>query len=88
VGATRGAIHRLVLGRAALVAVGGSLFGAWMGQIAWDVLPRIVPGAPMFDRGVVFVTAVALATLTLAVAFVMSHRFTRTPVGTLLIDVG
>jgi len=88
VGATRGAIHQLVLGRAALVAISGSLFGAWMGQIAWDVLPRIVPGAPMFDHGVVVATAAVLSTLTLVVAFAMSHRFNRTPVGTLLIDVG
>ena len=87
-GATRGAIHRLVLGRATLVAIGGSLFGGWLGQIAWDVLPRIVPGAPMFDRGVVSVTSVVLSSLTLAVAFLMTHRFNRTPVGTLLIDVG
>jgi hypothetical protein len=59
-----------------------------MGQIAWDVLPRIVSGAPMFDHGVVAATAAALAMLTLVVAFAMSHRFNRTPVGRLLLDVG
>jgi hypothetical protein len=88
VGARHRDIHLLVLGRATLVAIGGSLFGAWMGQIAWDVLPRIVPGAPVFDHIVVAVTAAALSTLTLIVAFAMSYRFTRTPVGTLLLDVG
>lgn len=88
VGATRGAIHRLVLSQAALVAMGGSLFGAWLGQMAWDVLPRIVPGAPMFDREAVLLTAAALSALTLAVAFLISHRFTRTPVTALLIDAG
>jgi putative ABC transport system permease protein len=88
VGATRRAIHRLVLSQAALVAVGGSLFGAWLGQMAWDVLPRIVPGAPMFDRQVVLLTAATLSALTLSVAFLISHRFTRTPVTALLIDAG
>ena len=87
-GARRRDIHHLVLSRAAMVATGGSLFGAWLGQIAWDVLPRIVPGAPPFNGTVVFGAGVALSMLALSVAFVMSHRFTRTPVGTLLIDVG
>ena len=86
VGATRGAIHGLVLSQAALVAGGGSLFGAWLGQIGWDVLPRIVPGAPVFDRQVVLLTAAALSALTLAVAFLIAHRFTRTPVTALIID--
>lgn len=88
VGASRTAIHRLVLGRAALVAAGGSLFGAWLGLIAWDVLPRIVPGAPVWDGPVVVATAFALSALTLGIAWYMAHQFTRTPVGTLLIDVG
>lgn len=87
-GARRRDIHRLVLGRAALVAAGGSLFGAWLGQVAWDVLPRIVPGAPTFDATVVTGTAVLLSLLTMTVAYIMSHRFTRTAVSTLLIDVG
>lgn len=88
VGATRGAIHQLVLGRAALVAIGGSLFGAWLGQIFWDVLPRIIPGAPAFDRVIVLQTGALLSGFTLAVAYYMAARFTRTPVGTLLIEVG
>ncbi|MCC7052744.1 MAG: ABC transporter permease [Gemmatimonadaceae bacterium] len=88
VGARRRDIHALVLSRAALVALGGSLFGAWMGQVAWDVLPRVVPGAPTFDTPAVMMSAVALSALTMCVAFLLSHRFTRTPVGTLLIDVG
>ncbi len=88
VGASRRAIHQLVLGRAARVAIGGSLFGAWLGQIAWDVLPRIVPGAPAFDSEVVLQTCLILSGLTLAVAWLMAARFTRTPVGTLLIEVG
>lgn len=85
VGARRRDVHRLVLSRAALVALGGSLFGAWLGQIAWDVLPRIVPGAPAFDGIVVTQTAVALSLLTLSVAWVMAYRFTRIPVGALLL---
>jgi ABC-type antimicrobial peptide transport system permease subunit len=88
VGARRRDVHRLVLGRAALVAGGGVLFGAWLGQIFWDVLPRIVPGAPAFDGAVVLQSGVLLATLTLTVAAIMAARFTRTPVGTLLIEVG
>lgn len=88
VGARRRDVHRLVLGRATMVAVGGTLFGAWMGQIFWDVLPRIVPGAPAFDGAVVLQTGVLLTALTLTVAAVMAARFTRTPVGTLLIEVG
>ena len=87
-GARRRDIHRLVLGRAAMVAAGGALFGAWLGQVGWDVLPRIVSGATGFDTSVVTGTGIALALLTMTVAFVMSHRFTRTPVGTLLNDVG
>jgi MacB-like periplasmic core domain len=88
VGARRRDVHLLVLGRAAAVAVGGSLFGAWLGQIFWDVLPRVIPGAPAFDTAVVLQTAVALCGLTLGVAYIMAARFTRTPVGTLLIEVG
>jgi len=88
VGASRRAIHQLVLGRAARVVIGGSLFGAWLGQIGWDVLPRIVPGAPAFDSAVVLQTCLMLSGLTLAVAWLMAARFTRTPVGTLLIEVG
>lgn len=87
-GASRRDIHRLVLGRAVLVAIGGSAFGAWLGQIAWDVLPRVVPGAPMWDGTAVVITALLLSLLTLAVAWILSHRFTRVPVGSLLIDVG
>lgn len=88
VGARRRQIHALLLGRAALVAAGGSMFGAWMGQIGWDVLPRIVPGAPTFNGAVVLQTCMLLSAFTLAVAAVMAARFTRTPVGTLLIDEG
>lgn len=85
VGARRRDVHRLVLGRAALVAVGGSLFGAWLGQIAWDVLPRVVAGAPGFDGRAVMFTGAALSLFTLTVAFVMAHRFTATPVSALLL---
>lgn len=87
-GARRRDVHRLVLGRATLVAGGGVLFGAWLGQIFWDVLPRIVPGAPAFDSAVVLQTGALLAALTLTVAGIMAARFTRTPVGTMLIEVG
>ncbi len=85
VGARRRDVHRLVLGRAALVAVGGSLFGAWLGQIAWDVLPRIVAGAPDFDVRAVTYTSVLLSLFTMTVAWLMAHRFTRTPVSALLL---
>ncbi len=85
VGARRRDVHVLVLSRATLVAVGGSLFGAWLGQIAWDVLPRVVPGAPIFDGVVVAQTGAVLSLLTLTVAFLLAHRFTRTPVSSLLL---
>jgi MacB-like periplasmic core domain/FtsX-like permease family len=88
VGATRRQVQQLVLGRTALVAAGGVAFGAWLGQMFWDVLPRIVPGAPAFDSAVVLQTGLLLATLTLAVAAFMAARFTRTPVSALLIDEG
>ena len=88
VGARRGDLHRLVLGRATVVALGGSAFGAWMGLMAWDVLPRVIPGAPAYDASLVAVTAVVLSTLTLAMAALVTRRFNQTPVGTLLLDVG
>ncbi len=88
VGATRRHVHHLVLGRAALVALGGVAFSSWLGQMFWDVLPRIVPGAPAFDGTVVLQTGAVLAMLTLGVAGIMAMRFTRTPVGTLLINDG
>ncbi len=88
VGASRRAIHALVLGRTALLALGGSLFGGWLGQIGWDVLPRVFPGAPMMDWHVIGATALGLSVLTLGTAWLMAARFTRTPVGTLLMDVG
>ena len=85
VGARRRDVHVLVLSRAVLVAGGGSLFGAWLGQIAWDVLPRVVPGAPIFDGAAVMQTGAGLSALTLIVAFLLAHRFTRTPVSALLL---
>jgi hypothetical protein len=84
VGARRRDVHALVLSRAALVAVGGSAFGAWLGQIAWDMLPRVVAGAPMFDGRAVAITAAALSGVTLSVAWLMAHRFMGVPVGALL----
>lgn len=88
VGASRRAIHALVLARAALVALGGSAFGAWLGQVGWDVLPRVFPGAPMMDWPVIGATAAGLSLLTLGVAWAMAARFTRIPVGALLVEVG
>ena len=88
VGARRIDLQRLVLGRAALVAVGGSAFGAWLGLMAWDVLPRIIPGAPAYDSQLVGVTAIALSALTLLMATLVTRRFNQTPVGALLLDVG
>jgi putative ABC transport system permease protein len=88
VGAKKLDLHRLVLGRAALVACGGSAFGAWLGLMAWDVLPRVVKGAPAYDVQLVAVTAAALAALTLLMAALVTRRFNQTPVGALLLDVG
>ncbi len=88
VGARRVDIQRMVLGRAAVVAAGGSVFGAWLGLIAWDVLPRVIPGATMWDGQIVAVTGVGLSALTMLTAALVAQRFTRTPVGALLLDVG
>ena len=88
VGARRLDIQRMVLGRASIVAAGGSAFGAWLGLIAWDVLPRVIPGATMWDGQIVLVTALGLSTLTLLTAALVAQRFTRTPVSALLLDVG
>jgi putative ABC transport system permease protein len=85
VGARRRDIHALVLGRASLVAIGGCAFGAWLGLLAWDVLPRIVPGAPAWSGPVVVSTALMLSVLTLVMAWLVSHRFTRAPIGALIL---
>jgi putative ABC transport system permease protein len=84
VGARKRDVHRLVLGQASRVAIGGTLFGAWLGQIGWDVLPRIVPGAPGWDGAVVAAVAAGLCAITLGAAFVLSRRFLGQPVGSLL----
>jgi MacB-like periplasmic core domain len=85
-GARRSSIHRLVLGRASSVSVCGSLFGAWLGLIAWDVLPRVLPGAPAYDAPLVAITAIALFAITLASAWWIASRFTRVPVHAMLLD--
>ena len=88
VGARRRDVQRMVLGRASLVAAGGCAFGAWLGLIAWDVMPRVIPGATMWDGQVVVFTGLGLSTLTLLTASLVAQRFTRTPVGAMLLDVG
>ena len=88
VGARRLDLHKLVLGRAALTAVGGSAFGAWLGLMAWDVLPRVIAGAPQYDARLVVKTAAVLSLLTLAMAALVTRRFNQTTVGALLLDVG
>lgn len=88
VGARRRDIQHMVFGRASLVAASGCAFGAWLGLIAWDVLPRVVPGATMWDGQIVVVTGLGLSTLTLLTAALVAQRFTRTPVSTLLLDAG
>ncbi len=88
VGARRRDIQRMVLSRATMVAASGCAFGAWLGLIAWDVLPRVIPGATMWDGQIVVVTGLGLSTMTLLTAALVAQRFTRTPVGTLLLDVG
>ena len=74
----RDIMMRLVLGRTALVATGGSLFGAWLGLIAWDVLPRVIPGAPAWDASAVTVSAAALSLLTLCAGALVAQRVVRT----------
>lgn len=86
VGARRHDIHRLVLGRASLVAISGSLIGAWLGLIAWDVLPRVIPGASTWNASIVAATSLGLTTLTLLSAWMIALQFTRAPVGAMLVD--
>jgi putative ABC transport system permease protein len=86
VGARRRDIHRLVLGRASLVALSGSLIGAWLGLIAWDVLPRVIPGASTWNASIVVATSLALSVLTLLCAWIIAVQFTRAPVGAMLVD--
>jgi putative ABC transport system permease protein len=87
VGARSWDVHRLVLGRALMVAVGGALFGAWLGMIVWDVLPRVVPGASEWDGPVVLRVAIGLTALTVGIAWGVARRFTRTSVVGLLAGV-
>jgi putative ABC transport system permease protein len=84
VGARRRDVHLLVLSRAAMVALCGSLFGAWLGQIGWDVLPRVVEGATRWDGRVVASSGVALSATVMLVAWSVSARFLRGNVGALL----
>jgi hypothetical protein len=79
VGASRRTVQRLVLVRAAIIAVAGGALGAWGGPVAWDVLPRILPGAPMWDASLVASTAGALGMLVLLVAWWTAVRFTALP---------
>jgi len=84
VGARRRDVVRMVLQKAALVCGSGTLFGAWLGLIAWDVLPRVVTGAPVWEWRVVLGTGLGLSVLTLVMATGVAVRFTRTPVNALL----
>lgn len=87
VGASRRDVHLLVQSRAALVALGGALFGVWLGQIGWDVFPKVFAGAPTIDWTVSAATGGALGVLTLVMAWLVTHRFVRTPVQQLLIEL-
>ena len=84
VGAGAGRVLALVLGRAALVGVGGVAVGLVLGPAVWSGLGTIVRGLPAWDVGVVARFAVLLVATSLAGALVPAWRAVRTAPATLL----
>jgi len=77
VGATRGKVLALVLGRAALVGLGGLGVAIWLGPVAWDVLGGVVGNLPAWDVGVAARFALILFGTTLAGAMLPAWHATR-----------
>jgi len=77
VGATRGKVLALVLGRAALVGLGGLGVAIWLGPVAWDVLGGVVGNLPAWDVGVAARFASILFGTTLAGAMLPAWHATR-----------
>jgi hypothetical protein len=86
VGAGAGQVLALVLGRAALVGVGGVTVGLVLGPVVWSALGTIVRGLPAWDAGVVTRFAVLLVATTLVGALVPAWRAVRTAPATLLAE--
>jgi putative ABC transport system permease protein len=86
VGAGAGRVMALVLGRAALVGVGGVAVGLVLGPAVWSGFGTIVRGLPAWDTVVVARFAVLLVATTLAGAMVPAWRAVRTPPATLLAE--
>jgi putative ABC transport system permease protein len=86
VGARRGQVLALVLGRAALVGVGGVAVGLVLGPAVWSGLGTIVRGLPAWNAGVVARFAVLLVATTAAGALVPAWRAARTAPATLLAE--
>jgi putative ABC transport system permease protein len=86
VGAGAGQVMALVLGRAALVGVGGVVVGLVLGPAVWSGLGTIVRGLPAWDTGVVARFAVLLVATALVGALVPAWRAVRTTPATLLAE--
>jgi len=86
VGAGAGRVMALVLGRAALVGVGGVAVGLVLGPAVWSALGTIVRGLPAWDTVVVARFAVLLVATTLVGALVPAWRAVRTAPATLLAE--
>jgi putative ABC transport system permease protein len=86
VGAGAGRVMVLVLGRAALVGVGGVAVGLVLGPAVWSALGTIVRGLPAWDAIVVARFAVLLVATTLVGALGPAWRAVRTAPATLLAE--
>ena len=86
VGAGRGRVMALVLGRAALVGAGGALVGAALGPALWSVLGAVVGELPAWDPGLLARAAVLLIAVTTAGALVPAWRAARTAPAALLAE--
>jgi len=84
VGARRRDVMGYVLWRTMLVAVGGAVFGWWLGLMVWDALGNLVAGVPTWESAAVLRYALLLGAAALAGAWVPAWRAARTPPVTLL----
>jgi hypothetical protein len=88
VGATRAALFRFILLRAALVGLGGVGLGFWFGPVLWDSLPVVAPGAAAWDRAAVAPVALLLIGAALLAVLVPAWRTSRTSPARLLQSAG
>ena len=73
-GATDGAVSRLVLAETALIALAGALVGALLGSGVAQIVGRVVFGSGITMRPMVFVLVFVLLALTVLLASISSIR--------------